>query len=273
MSLIDRILRRGPVIDPESASWLLDCYQWALEWFDAELFAGQTELVIPSNRHFPGRAGSVGGMAELIFNRVKHYACLSHWPTTLHDASHCTVDPAPQVVIEPPIRRAGGADPDMGKHEGPLLPIYYNPDQVSNPEGMIATFAHTLAHYLGQMAGEPPPGGRDFWPQSTEVLATFLGFGLMFANSAYTFRGGCGSCYNPNAVRQAYLTEVEATYALAIFCFLKGIDPPSVTPHLKRHLRSPLRRALAELAGQPLALLLRERIEKLADGSPGNLSD
>ncbi len=45
----------------------------------------------------------------------------------------------------------------------------------------------------------------------------------MFANSAFTFRGSCGSCYNPNATRDTYLSEQEATYALAIFAVLKGI--------------------------------------------------
>jgi hypothetical protein len=38
------------------------------------------------------------------------------------------------------------------------LPIPSNPQQINNPEGMIATFAHTLDHYMGQMAKTPPPG-------------------------------------------------------------------------------------------------------------------
>jgi hypothetical protein len=78
-------------------------------------------------------------------------------------------------------------------------------------------------------------------------LATYTGFGIMFANSAFTFRGGCGSCYNPEANRDAYLSEREATYALAIFTVLKGIPLSAVTKHLKGHLRGVFRKAIKEI--------------------------
>jgi hypothetical protein len=80
------------------------------------------------------------------------------------------------------------------------------------------------------------------------LLAIFLGFGLMFANSAYNFRGGCGSCYNPYAQRSAYLSETEATYALALFCVLKDSPNSDVTPHLKKHLRGIYRKSVRELS-------------------------
>jgi len=113
---------------------------------------------------------------------------------------------------------------------------------------MIATYAHILSHHMGRMAKVPPPGGIDYWPQATELLATFLGFGLMFANSAYNFRGGCGSCYNPYAQREAYLSEAETTYALALFCLLKGVPNSAVTPHLKSHLRGVYRKSVKEIS-------------------------
>ena len=100
---------------------------------------------------------------------------------------------------------------------------------------------------MGQMAETPPPGGVQYWPQATELLAVYLGFGLMFANSAFTFRGGCGSCYNPAANRDAYLSEQEATYALAIFAVLKGISNSTVTRHLKSHLRGFYKKAAKEV--------------------------
>jgi hypothetical protein len=81
----------------------------------------------------------------------------------------------------------------------------------------------------------------------TELLAVYLGFGLMFANSAFTFRGGCGSCYNPAANRDAYLSEQEATYALAIFAVLKDISNSTVTGHLKSHLRGFYKKAVKEI--------------------------
>jgi hypothetical protein len=131
--------------------------------------------------------------------------------------------------------------------EANRLQIAYNPQQVNNPEGLVASFAHTLAHHLGQMAKTRPPSGPEYWPEITELLAIYLGFGLMFANSAFTFRGSCGSCYNPAANRHAALSETEATYALAIFCVLKDVSVPEVTPHLKKHLRAFFRRAVKDV--------------------------
>ena len=58
--------------------------------------------------------------------------------------------------------------------EAEQIGVDYDPNMVGNPEGLIASFAHTLAHYLGQSAKEVPPGGVENWPQITEVLAVFL---------------------------------------------------------------------------------------------------
>ena len=241
------LFSRKPILDDDSRRWLFDAFGWALRNFDAELFRDHTVLVLPTNAFFPGRVDSLDGMANLIFDKVKLYAGLSHWPTLVADRSSCPVYEEPTTVnIDPPLRRADGVPPEtVDEHHCLLVP--YNPQQLNKPEGIIASFSHLLAHYLGQMAEEPPPGGADYWPQTTEVLAVFLGFGLMFANSAYTFRGGCGRCYNPMAERTAALTETEATYALALFAVLKGIPNADVTGHLKGHLRGIYRRAVKEI--------------------------
>ena len=238
-----------PVLDETSTQWLFDTFEWALREFDAELFRSHTVLVQPTNQFFPGRVDSLDGMANLIFDRVKGYAGVAHWPTLVADQNLCPAFERPAIEIEAPLRRAEGAVPE-GVDPDHCLLIPYNPQQLNKPEGIIASFSHILAHYLGQMADEPPPGGADYWPQATEVLAIFLGFGLMFANSAYTFRGGCGSCYNPNAERAASLTEVEATYALALFAVLKGIPNGEVTGHLKSHLRGIYKRSVKQIQGR-----------------------
>jgi len=238
-----------PVLDSTESEWLTDGFNWCLANFDAGFFNQHSVLVEPSNEFFPGRVDSVQGMAELIFDRVKVYAGVSHWPTRVSDMNACAIEQQPKIVIEGSLRDPNGQQ-DMSLPDEHRLLIPYNPQQVSNPEGLIATFAHTLAHYMGQMAKEPPPGGVEYWPHATELLAIYLGFGLMFANSAYTFRGGCGSCYNPNATRDAYLTERQSTYALAIFAVLKNLPKESVSKHLKSHLRGFYNRASKQIASQ-----------------------
>lgn len=234
------------LLDTSSVEWLFEAFCWSLENFDAGIFYRNTVLVLPDNRFFPGRADNAHGMACIIFDRVRQYAAVGHWPARLTDYNSCPAVSAPQIEIKAPLRdpSSEGVNPAPDQ---PHLLIPYNPQQINNPEAMIATFAHILAHYLAQMARTPPPGGTAYWPQATELLAVFLGFGVMFANSAFSFRGGCGSCYNPSANRDAYLSEQEATYSLAIFSVLKGIPNAIVTKQLKSHLRGFYRKAVKDI--------------------------
>ena len=240
------LFENKPLLETSSTQWMMDSYVWCLENFDADYFYQHTVLVEPSNKFFPGRVDSELGMAELIFSRVKSYAGVSHWPTRVMDVHGCVIPETPRIEIQGQLREVNGVEDKSLPDEQRLL-IPYNPQQISNPEGMIASFAHTLAHYLGQMASRPPPGGPEYWPHVTELLAMYLGFGLMFANSAYTFRGGCGSCYNPNANRDAYLTEQQSVYSLAIFSVLKALPETTVTRHLKGHLKGFYRKAVREI--------------------------
>lgn len=246
-TMVFGLFNKQPVIDPSSSEWIFNAYGWALQNFDADLFYSDTVLVRPTNEFFPGSVNSVHGMAESIFERVKVYAGISHWPTLVQDQSLCQLTEAQQVLIQGAMRGSKGiTDESVGDSQRLVIP--YNPQQINNPEGIIATYAHILSHHMGRMVKTPPPGGIDYWPQATELLAVFLGFGFMFANSAYNFRGGCSSCYNPYAQRDAYLSEAEATYALALFCMLKCIPNSDVTPHLKRHLRGIYRKSIKDIS-------------------------
>ncbi len=239
-------LKNTPLLDDESVQWLFDSYAWSLKHFDAAIFFNETVLVLPTDEHFPGRENTVLGMANLILEQVKGYARLNHWPCRLIDASRYAITEVPQVTFEGARRGSQGLVPDTVDDANKLI-IPFTPQQVGNPEALIASYAHALAHYLGTTANEPPPGGEAYWPQVTELLAVFMGFGVMMANSAYTFRGGCGSCYNPLANRSAFLSEGEMTYALAIFGVLKDIPDDDVLRHLKKHLRPVFKKAVREI--------------------------
>ena len=250
---------KQPVIDHSSSEWIFNAYEWALRNFDSDLFYSDTVLVRPTNEFFPGTVNSVHGMAESVFERVKVYAGITHWPTRVQDQSMCHLTEAQQVLIKGALRGPGGIT-DESVDDSERLIIPYNPQQINNPEGMIATYAHILSYHMGQMVNTPPPGGIEYQPQATELLAVFLGFGFMFANSAYNFRGGCSSCYNPYAQRDAYLSEAEATYTLAMFCVLKGIPNSEVTPHLKTHLRGTYRKSIKDISDKVEAV---DRLRKL----------
>lgn len=237
------LIDRQPLLDEVYAGWIFDVYAWALRNFDPIMFRDETLLVTPSNDHFPDRANTADEMANRIFDRVVAYAGMKHWPLRLLPPNNCVLPPAVEIPV------VGGARGSraMAVDRSPAsLTLSYETGYLNDPEVMIAVFAHTLAHYLGMSATEPPPGGTENWPQVTEILAVFLGFGLMFANTALVLpRGGC--CGGPTVKRRAYVSQHDITYALAIFSALKGLPKKEVMAHLKKALRGHFKRALREI--------------------------
>ena len=236
------------ILDESSILWMIDSFDWALRHFNAPLFFTQTQLVTPTNACFPDKGENPEQMAQLILRRVIHYAGLEHWPFRLMDEDAFANLDVPAKALSYAAR--GQAVPATEVvAEADKLPIIYHPAALGDPQVVIANFAHSLAHYLGTTANEPPPGGVENWPQVTELLAVFLGFGLMMANSAYTAKiRSCASCAGPAIERTNYLSQYDITYALALFSRLKEIDNNSVLPHLKASLRSFYKKAYKDVS-------------------------
>lgn len=242
------ILKKEPLLEKEIINWMFDTFEWALRNFDAEIFQ-QTELVNPSNQHFPGRSNSAQEMAELIFNRVKTYAGMAHWPFVLVNEENIQQIPQQShVQVEGPMRSFDEQLLPTTVDEGNQLFVSFHPYQINDPEVLISSYAHAMAHYLGLTAKEEPPGGKENWAQVTELLAVFLGFGITMANSAHTNKvRSCGSCAGPIVERMNFLSQHEVTYALAIFCHLKKLPAKKVTPYLKKSLISYFKKAMKEI--------------------------
>jgi len=247
------------LLDEEIIEWIFNCYAWTLNQFDKDVFLNEAVLVIPDNEHFPGKETTADGMANLIFDQVKQYAGMAHWPTRLInlDKSSGEVPSNLPIVIDGALRGKNAKmqldksvtlqavnsqlAPFVSSYPQPTnsISFSYHPQQLKSPEGIIAHFAHGLSTHLAATAKILPPGGADYRPMAGELTGIFMGFGIMFANSAVITRaGGCGGCGGGQSpVRQVFLSEEEATYALAVFCHLKSIDGSNATRHLKKHLR------------------------------------
>ena len=245
------------LLDDESILWMFDTYAWALKNFGSDVFYNETKLVLPTSEHFPGRENSVHSMAGLIFEQVKEHASLKHWPCRLEDESTCNVTVLPKLQVDGAIRGSKGVISNSVDDANKLL-ITYNSALVRQPEALIANYAHILAHYMGANAEERPPGGEENWPHITEVLAVFMGFGVMFANSALNLKiNSCGSCQGPMADRNNFLSQYDITYALAIFSVLKNIPDKQVTRHLKSSLRGFYKKSVKDIKSR------KEEVERL----------
>lgn len=252
------LLKSKPLIDQASAEWIFETYAWALNNFDSQEFFSRSRLVQPTNDFFPGRATSQYSLAEQIFHHTLKYMGLTHWPIQLQ-APHQFLNLPNQTIDIVHFERHSGTQllPEIS-HQPPIY-LTYNSQQTSKPEDLSSSFAHNIAQHVIFQSQQLPPGGPDYFFEAAEILAIFMGFGVMFANSAYTFRGGCGSCYNPQANRKATLSENNVLFALALFCCLKDIPKNEASRFLKKHLRSPFKKAMQQIHQQPtqLALLLQ----------------
>jgi hypothetical protein len=255
------LIKDPPLLDAETSTWMMDVYAWALRNLDAQVFFHSTPLVTPTNAHFPGQGSSAHEMAALILGQVAHHAGMGHWPMRIMDNEQWTEQAAPTLSIEGPLRIQGTATPLDIPDEQKLV-VLYAPEQLRDPQVVIANCAHTLAHYLGSMATEPPPGGAENWPHITELLAVFLGFGVMMANTAFTTKiRSCSSCASPAVERTNYLSQYDLTYALAIFSAAKDVPRAEVLTHLKSALRPFYKKAHKEVTGNQAAI---KRLQDIA---------
>lgn len=255
--------QKQPLLDEATSKWMFDSFAWALRNFDAKVFDAETILVTPTNEHFPGSSRDAHEMAQLIFDRVKFYAGLSHWPCLLASEHEAAILSPNYVTMGAPMRRGKALmDSKMQADNAQFqLVIPYQPQTIQAPEVLISHFAHILAHYLGTQTQEAPPGGEENWPHVTELLAVFLGFGLMMANTAYTTKiRSCTSCSGPAIERTNFLSQYDITYALAIFAALKGIPQKTIVPHLKSTLRAFYKKAFSEVSGKTADIAMLQSI-------------
>jgi hypothetical protein len=238
-----------PLIEQQSADWILQAFEWALRHFDHNEFFSRSRLIQPTNEFFSGDVNNVHEKAENIYHHTLNYTGLAHWPFQLQKPEfYQPIAPLQLAVVD--IRRDSINNGLAAIASGTPLYISYNPQQTLKPENLSSTFAHVLAQHLVAQSQLPPPGGPDYFLESTEVLAVFMGFGVMLTNSAYTFRGGCGSCYNGQSNRQATLSEDELIFCLAVYCHLKKIPATQATRHLKKHLKRNYKRAVKQINAQ-----------------------
>ena len=147
-----------PPLDEASIEWLFETFGWCLHHFDTDLFYQQSQLITPSNEHFPGRADSPEAMAKMIFSQIQNHALMAHWPLQMQEQSQCGVTATLQADY-----------PWRGEDGGPVdgaIEVPFDAQQMAEPEALIASYAHLLTHHLGT---EAAGGGI----HQTEGLFTF----------------------------------------------------------------------------------------------------
>jgi hypothetical protein len=246
-----KLFEKKPILDESTIQWMMDCYAWSFRNLGAPIFFNETRLVFPNNDYFPGQEDTPEAKSQLILEQVKKHAAMERWPVSMVDEDtyleSSYVANAPKLLVEGGVRGSSALMPKIDSPEKSLY-IIYQPTLLQNPQALIANYAQMLANYLGYTTTEPPPGGVENWAQLTEMIAIFMGFGLMYANTSGNVRvSSCGSCQGPSAERINYLSQYDAAYALAIFAKLKNIEFTEIKPYLKKTLHVFYKKALSDL--------------------------
>lgn len=245
--------RSKNLINEIDCEWIFETFAFNLTHFDARAFHADTQLIQPIDAFFPGRINSPTSMAETVFKSTVKHCGLRHWPFTLHhDATLSSTPPYLARTASLFNRHQANELPSLSSEE--KIGITYNAQQTTLPGDLAATFSHLLAQHFFAQSQLTPEGGDDLFAQHTEILAVMMGFGVMISNSAYAFRGSCARCFNPQAHRQASLSEDKVIFALALFCELKNIPKKEAIKHLKPYLRSLYKQSVKQIHQHPKKL-------------------
>jgi hypothetical protein len=263
--MFSTLFKPKPVIDEESKEWIFDTFAWCIDQLDSQFFKDNSKLILPNNTFYPGSSSSVEEMAETIFANSLKYTGMTSWPIKLIPVQGFIPKPMPRLSFKSTLRGESCKISSTVSYKVdnqeviPTIDIPFHPSQLNQPQDLIAYLvqrqagilvnqngANTSANTSGMMISGAP-GGSEVLAQTIDLVACFMGFGVIFANTAYQFKGGCGSCNNSNLNRQGALPELETVYALALFCVIKGADIKPIKKELKSHLYKPFRQAHKEI--------------------------
>jgi len=217
-------MRRYSLLDQDDEEWQLDCWAWLIEKLGGLAALRDQPLIVPTTEFFK-RPQSGDNPAEHYSAEIIRLTGMENWPFKLVEQEG-SINPvvAPLAIVQ-------NVPPDPAgtfrvERENEIL-ISYSPDLLQSPEDLIVTFVHEISHGLVLNIGKEPPGGWECEEFATDQTVAFLGFGVFGANSAFRFNqfsdnatGTQGWSYR----RSGYLTQLEWSFALAVFLSLRGDD-------------------------------------------------
>ena len=240
--LLFTFLKSKPPIDTDAKQWLFLQFNRLFDHLGTAHFNNEAVLVLPTPAFFPANENNAEQMAITTLEQVKIYCGMHQWPINISLAADRK--PLPQLTFN---NQFHGTDTIVTNDfsDNNRIDIKLDLKKFPKADTLVATLVQQLSAVLLAYT-KIKPSQQDYIAV-TELLGTFLGFGVMLANTSYQFRGGCGSCYQSGANRQTGLSEEEMIYSLAIFCQLKGIKNSIVLPHLKGYLKSVYKQSVKDM--------------------------
>ncbi len=139
-----KLFGAGRFLEAHVEDWVLETWAWLLTEFGGMDRLRRAPLVLPIRDFFPPTQTTGHARALYLFEQVKRWSGLAEWPCELEAFDRPV---GGRVAHVGAIKRGGAANGTFRTTENRAI-ISYASDLVSQPERLIATFAHELAHYL-----------------------------------------------------------------------------------------------------------------------------
>lgn len=231
-------------LDEEVEAFHVRTWEWLLDCGGGPKFLRDRPLVLPTPAFFPATQLEGHARAEHILKACQTHAGLADRPVKLIGQAELAGRVSTFMSVQNPKHAAG-----TFSHSGNGGRITYDVGLLREPVALVATFAHELGHYFNDAFRFGHPDGEEAIEPATDTTATFLGFGVFGANSAFAFkRFQDFDAQGWSSSRLGYITEDEWAFDLAMFSALGGRDLEQARQHLKPHIWNQTNRALKYLA-------------------------
>lgn len=223
-------------IDETTRAWVEERWDWLNERFPGDRLR-TFDPVLPVPRDFPDRYQGTGEDARILFERIADYMEVD--PEEIDLAFFDGSDPiAGHPALQP--QQTRGACGFYVKQGGEQL-IAVDVRDIDDPEGLIGTLVHELAH--ARLAGMVD-GEKDHEPL-TDLLSVHLGMGVVAANAVLRERHYTRGQYAGWSVStRGYLDMPTFGYALALYALAREEAKPAWEKHLRPDVRAAFRDSL-----------------------------
>jgi hypothetical protein len=216
-------------IGTEEKVWVESRMTWLAQQFGVERML-KAQVIEPTDEYFPEAYHGTEEDAQRMFRKLLGFL---------------DIDPGSVPLL---VRHDWDHNSPLGEYQqGERPQILLNPSQLEDPESLLGTLAHELAHHLLLGGGLLQNNNEDL-ERLTDLLPIYFGLGIFGANSVVrekTIREGRHSEWSIH--KQGYLPMRMHAYGLAVFAYVRQEWKPTWARHLRPDISEPLYGALRYL--------------------------
>lgn len=233
-------------IDDERRRWVDGRMRWLGQQFGMEVWL-RAPAVVPTDAFFPDRYEPSERGARQMCNRVCRFMGVEESSVELR----LFTGERPKTNVAMPIQTLGkGAAGYYLAGERPTVAV--DSASLSDPQKLVATLAHELAHVRLLGEGRISREEEDHEPV-TDLATVFFGLGVFTANTTFQYSQWHGGGFHGwKASKLGYMNELQFGYALGLWAHVRGETSPPWLRHLRLNPRTYAKQTMGYLKAFPV---------------------